>query len=41
MSSNLDGVSAVQIRVEGQNLGMQAGINLSEPLEADASLEKS
>lgn len=41
MSSNLDGVSAVQIRVEGQNLGMQAGINLSEPLEADASLKKS
>lgn len=41
MASNLEGVSAVQLRVQGESLGSQAGLDLNLPLEADPTLEKS
>lgn len=41
MASNLEGVSAVQLRVQGESPGRCAGLDLSVPLEADPSLEKS
>lgn len=41
IASNLEGVSAVQLRVQGETLGRCAGLDLNLPLEADPSLEKS